>query len=196
MNHAESTVIFPVGNAELRVPRGIVISKLLESLGSSPAGVPKIGEPWPGQGGINAGLMRGENGKPDYWLILPTDKAADLGELAWGSAGENEPGAQSEYDGLANTRALVESQHSHPAAEACAGLTVDGHSDLYLPARRENALLYTNLPELFEKCWHWSSTQYSAYYAWVQDFYDGFQGNRRKDDECRVRAVRMIPISD
>ncbi|HET9678962.1 MAG TPA: DUF1566 domain-containing protein, partial [Gammaproteobacteria bacterium] len=72
------------------------------------------------------------------------------------------------------------------------GLTVDGHSDLYLPARRENALLYTNLPELFEKCWHWSSTQYSADDAWGQGFGNGGQNGIHKYYECRVRAVRRF----
>lgn len=32
--------------------------------------VPSIGQAWPGQGGIYAGLMRGRDGAPDYHLIV------------------------------------------------------------------------------------------------------------------------------
>lgn len=188
----DNLIIFPLGeNGELHVHRDVVISRLLDSLTPSSA-VPKIGEPWHGQGGINAGLMRGMNGNSDYWLILPTEAAADFGALEWGTSGEKEDGAQSEYDGLANTRSLVESAHSHPAAEACTNLQLGVHNDYYLPARRELSLLYANVPELFEKCWHWSSTQGSSYDAWIQNFNDGFQGYGHKYYKARVRAVRRV----
>jgi len=45
--------------------------------------LPKIGEPWPGQGGIYAGLARGVDGAPDAHLILATVEAAGL---TWGAA--------------------------------------------------------------------------------------------------------------
>ena len=44
---------------------------------------PCIGQPWPGQGGIYAGLARGEDGAPDHHLIL----AEQHGEaLTWSAA--------------------------------------------------------------------------------------------------------------
>jgi len=43
---------------------------------------PKIGEPWPGQGGIYAGIMRGRDGNPDYHLIV--GKATE--PMPWGKA--------------------------------------------------------------------------------------------------------------
>ncbi|MCY1299411.1 hypothetical protein D9M70_489380 [compost metagenome] len=48
------------------------------------------------------------------------------------------------------------------------------------------------MPELFEKGWHWSSTQFSPYDAWIQDFDDGAQYDGHKDDEGRARAVRRV----
>lgn len=41
---------------------------------------------------------------------------------------------------------------------------------------------------------YWSSTQYSAAYAWLQNFYDGGQGNLAKDYSYYVRAVRRLPV--
>ena len=43
--------------------------------------------------------------------------------------------------------------------------------------------------------WYWSSTQYSAYGAFSQDFSDGGQGHDGKDCTLRVRAVRRFLIN-
>ncbi len=50
-------------------------------------------------------------------------------------------------------------------------------------------------PEAFERAWYWTSTQYSAGYAWVQDFEVGYQGTGGKDDRYRARAVRRFLIN-
>ena len=99
--------------------------------------IPAIGAYWPGQGGVNAGLMRGEDGQPDYWLIVPDVKAP---KFAWGGYDTESEGCNSRRDGLANTIALVNDDIEHMAAQWCAGLDIDGHSDLYLPAISELAL--------------------------------------------------------
>ena len=154
--------------------------------------IPAIGQPWPEQGGIYAGLMRGAAGKPDYHLVVPAGPKGFIAKVAWGGYEKDEAAAGSEYDGYANTRALVNSKHSHPAAEWAAELEIEGHTDFYLPSRRELALCYANVPELFEKAWHWSSTQYSPYYAWFQIFGGGNQSSDHKDYEYRARAVRRV----
>lgn len=153
---------------------------------------PAIGQHWHGQGGVYAGLMRGENGVPDYHLIVPHAEHAEAEEITWGGAGQAEPGACSEYDGAANTAALLASEHDHPAAQWAAGLELDGHKDFYLPARRELRLCWTNVPELFASAWHWSSTQFSPDVAWIQAFGVGSQGGAHKDYELRARAVRRV----
>ena len=48
--------------------------------------------------------------------------------------------------------------------------------------------------EAFDDAWYWSSTQYSAYDAFVQHFSDGTQGYGHKATGCRVRAVRRLSV--
>ena len=43
---------------------------------------PRIGQPWPGQGGIYAGVMRGRNGGADYHLIV----GPEIEETTWEKA--------------------------------------------------------------------------------------------------------------
>lgn len=153
----------------------------------------RIGEYWAEQGGVLAGLMRGENGKPDYFLIVPTDPAAEVESIEWGGKGKNEENACSEFDGEANTLALaVDSEVEHPAAQWAHELTIGKFDDFYLPARRELSLMYANVPELFKKEWRWSSTQYSEAYAWIQTFDAGDQNTYWKAHYTRARAVRRV----
>jgi hypothetical protein len=153
---------------------------------------PRIGDMWPEQGGIYAGLMRGVNGGHDYHLIVPPGPEALAESIAWGAEGEDEPGAASEWDGLANTLALTASSHSHPAAEWATSLAISGHQDFYIPSRREARLCWVNVPELFTAHWFWTSTQYSRRYAWNQTFDAGSQSNHTKGYEGRARAVRRL----
>lgn len=154
---------------------------------------PGIGEAWHGEGGIYAGLVRGSNGLPDYHLIVPTDAAGHLEEITWGTAGEDEPNATNARDGQANTLALVNSTHEHPAAQWARELAIDGHRDWYLPARHELRLCYLNAPEQFSTAgWYWSSTQCSPNNAWIQDFADGSQNGDPKGYDHRAVAVRRV----
>jgi len=125
---------------------------------------PAIGQPWPGQGGVYAGITRGEDGQPDAHLVLcptlPGKHMAWAAALDWAKAVENE-----------------------------------GHTDYHVPTRSESALLYANLrDQLDQDNWHWTSTQYSAYDAFYQHFYDGDQYNNVKKFEAQVRAVRRFPL--
>ena len=63
-----------------------------------------------------------------------------------------------------------------------------------LPTRREQALLYANLPEQFEKTWYWSSEQSASgsNCAWFQIFSVGHQYDGHKGHELRARAVRRL----
>jgi len=150
---------------------------------------PKLGEVWKGQGGILGALVRGINGEPDYYLIVPCAKKIIL---PYGGYGEDEPGANCGYDGAANTAALVASKIGHPAAEFCASFKFEGHADYYLPARREFRALWCTVPELFEDGWNWTSTQFSAYNAWFQSFGYGLQHYNGKDHQGRVQPVRRL----
>ncbi len=149
----------------------------------------RIGEFSLEDGGVFAGIMRGERGQPDYCLFVPTDETASA-ILQYGGAGAELTGASSDFDGLANTLALCNSGQDFYAAQFTKELVIGEHNDFYLPARRELSLCYANVPELFETRWHWSSTQYSANFAYVQNFGEGRQNFNHKVTGYRVRAVR------
>ena len=208
MSNTLDEVSIKIGDAKLTIPADSLAKAWMEKnaglLGINTAPPlndfiqlegPKIGKLWQTQGGVLAGMMRGVNGNPDYWLIVPTDPQAQAESLPWGESDSIE-GAKCEFDGLANTTALAQSKETFPAAQFVIDLELNGFSDYYLPARRELSLMYANVPELFEKGWHWSSTQSSSYSrdAWMQNFYYGGQDSTRKGTESRVRAVRRVLV--
>jgi hypothetical protein len=123
----------------------------------------RIGQVKKGTGGVFAGIVRGRDGAPDYYLIV----GPDLGALNWDDA-----------------------------KKAAAAVTVDGHKDFELPYRTEQAIMYGNVPELFEKRWYWSQEQSAGYEsrAWAQYFSFGLQDWHLKCDGFRARAVRRVPI--
>ncbi|MGY2258151.1 DUF1566 domain-containing protein [Pseudomonas sp. SDO55104_S430] len=189
----DSTISSPDKALVLQFANFVLGAAPVESLGTcgSTIAVPSIGSYWAGQGGVYAGVMRGEDGKPDYHLIVPDVKGV---KLAYGGYEKESSGCSSLRDGLANTNALTDDDEDHPAAKYCERLSADGHSDLYLPAINELALCMANVPEMFEKEWHWSSTQRSAYFAFGMNFDDGFQDDSAKVSELRVRPVRRLII--
>ena len=65
-----------------------------------------------------------------------------------------------------------------------------------LPTRKEQALLFANVPELFKEEAYWSSEPYAGNEssAWSQYFDLGSQGSLRKGGKLRARAVRRLPI--
>ena len=149
------------------------------------AGRPQIGDYWDGQGGIYAGDFRGGDGSV-YGLIVGAEE--DIGRARW--AHEGDMPNLTDWDGLANTAALVE---SCPAAKLAAGYTRDEHSDFYLPARRELHLAAANVPDKFGKSsWYWSSTPYSGSYAWAVDFEDGYTHDDYRYREFPVRPFRRF----
>lgn len=148
---------------------------------------PAIGQIWPGQGGIYAGIMPARNGQEAYHLIV----GEELGRFEWGPYGDESP-ATSLIDGLANTAALLE-HGEYPAAKAAAAHTADGHNDFYLPAAAELYEAWLNLGYK-DWVWVWSSSQRSALIAFSMYFDDGCQYDYGKYLELRVRPVRRLPI--
>jgi hypothetical protein len=66
-----------------------------------------------------------------------------------------------------------------------------------LPNRIEQAMLWANHRDQFEKDWYWSNETYERNdaYAWFQSFGNGIQTSLLKDGSCcRARAVRRLPI--
>jgi hypothetical protein len=64
-----------------------------------------------------------------------------------------------------------------------------------LPAQTSVAAFQAGGAEAFEQDWYWTSTQYSKYGAFIQDFLYGDQHGNGKKAELRVRAVRLIQLT-
>ena len=156
----------------IEVPDAVVVDLVLNRLAGNepthaPRGVvPRIGDRWRGQGGIYAGVMRGRDGAPDYHLLVG-DAVAELKPIQWDKA-----------------------------LTTVAEMEIDGHRDYTLPYRAEQALLFANVPELFEAEWYWSCEQHAADsdYAWMQGFGYGYQLSDHKSNVYRARAVRRLVI--
>lgn len=100
--------------------------------------------------------------------------------------------------GQANTTTIVTIQGAGSyAAQLCNDLTVGSYSDWYLPSKDELNKLFLNRLAIggFAALYsYWSSSEYDAFFAWSQSFYNGVQYYYYKDDtfNFRVRAVRAF----
>ncbi|MDU9391888.1 DUF1566 domain-containing protein [Pseudomonas sp. zfem002] len=180
------------GDTHLSTPDPALALQVLTGLSAQPVSVglssaPPLGEPWPGEGGVNGGLFQG--GPRPYYLIIATGADAEA-RLEFGSYGEEFDGAMSPHDGMTNTADLVETDSTYPAAQFCAKFERDGHKDYYLIARREASFLEGTVPQTFSKGAHWTSSQYSAYGAYYMAFEDGWLSLNVKSLERLVRPVR------
>ena len=65
-----------------------------------------------------------------------------------------------------------------------------------LPTRAEQSLLFANLKGEFQGAYYWSGQTHetNSSWAWFQYFRNGGQGNYRKGNEFRARAVRRLVI--
>ena len=90
-------------------------------------------------------------------------------------------------------RAMAEAG-STVAQQVLALVDDQGRSDYAIPAAGALAMCRANVPEHFEKDWHWSSTQDVRYNAIAQPFADGLSSCCAKVLEFRVRPVRTIQL--
>ena len=117
--------------------------------------------------------------------------------MQWGCYGNSIPGTSTEIGmGQDNTTAIVNGcSTAGIAARICDNLVLNGYNDWFLPSKDEMNQMYlhktviggfaSNLP-------YWSSSEYSANYAWNQLFSDGFQCYSPKGLLYSVRAVRAF----
>ncbi|MCL2469472.1 MAG: DUF1566 domain-containing protein, partial [Alphaproteobacteria bacterium] len=125
-------------------------------------------------------------------------------ETSWNDGGpygnDIVTGFTHEISGSSNTAGLVAfgngpSPAPYRAALWCHNLTVHGHSDWYLPARLELAVLFQtkNIPGSgLSGDTYWSSTETSGNtsYARCKQFSDGFEKSCLKSNTQAVRCVR------
>lgn len=106
--------------------------------------LPNIGDAY--EGGYFAGyISQTANGVATHGLIVAPAASGYNGQstLQWKTSQTSTSGTSSLFDGAANTANMADA--SHPAANYCAGLTIGGYSDWYLPALYELEIAYYNL---------------------------------------------------
>jgi hypothetical protein len=123
-------------------------------------------------GGYFAGyISHTADGNPTHALIVAprADGATGVGytlttDLAWKTATTTTAGTTSDFDGAANTAAMVAAGIAdHPAAEFCVNLSISGFADWYLPARYELDIAYFNLkPSTAANNILWGTNDYSV----------------------------------
>jgi hypothetical protein len=147
------------------------------------------------QGGVDAGLFSPPDGSQPYRLIVALLPEARIERVQWGPYGLD-TGAISDWDGRANMDAILRTDPSNAIARHIKDLEIDGHRDFHWASKLETDHLYRNLGPLvyafIEGGWVWTSTQYSAFDAWTQDFDDGNTGHWRKGTIAGALAVRRF----
>ena len=112
--------------------------------------------------------------------------------------------ANMDFGGAPNTVLIVNQLQNYSsgnyAAKLCKDLVAFGFDDWYLPAEGELNAMYQQLGPTdngfngsgdIPGGVYWSSSEYSATWAWGQDFDDGYQGYDVKDNDLfRCRCVR------
>lgn len=162
---------------------------------TTPITLPAFGTYITGQGGYFTAILRDPtvDGVQQPPLALITADRAHHAETTWGVYGKEIAGCTSHADGHTNTLAML--AEDCPAAKHARGLTIDGHSDFFLPAIGQVNAIKTNTPELVDpEAIVWSSTQGSSGYAVAQFFEDGNSGWGSKNYEFLVVPVRVIQL--
>lgn len=108
---------------------------------------------------------------------------------AWGEYGQDVETTHG--DGEKNTRAMAEagSTIAIQALEAGAFIPAALECHLLMHAKETGVI-----EDLREDLFYWSSSQYSADYAYCMFFEGGWQSNSAKGYERPVRLVRKIPV--
>jgi hypothetical protein len=99
--------------------------------------------------------------------------------------------------GHANTTAILNGCSTPgTAAKLCDSLVLNGYSDWFLPSKDELNLMFlqkTVIGGFAADGYYWSSSDYTMYCAWAQDFRTGTQSNGHgKTVKDFVRAIRAF----
>ncbi|MEZ0197686.1 DUF1566 domain-containing protein [Pseudomonas qingdaonensis] len=190
LKHGDTTIKMPASSLAKLAVASVFAQVLPPAANVQPIAqtdTPAVGQPWPGQGGINGGFVPAIGDVPAHYLILAD---SDVGEHEWGGR-NTESKAISRHDGKANTDILI-AEGGHPAAEAARAYRANGHNDFDLPAASQ--LYQAWVHGLITEGAYWSSSQRSALTAFDMDFDDGSQDSTGKLYELRVRPVRRYFI--
>ena len=92
-------------------------------------------------GGFYAGKIN--DGGTEYFLIVAPKSSGENSSKQWKTSNTSTSGTSSVIDGPSNTSAMDNA--NHPAAQFCAGLSIGGFTDWYMPAKNELEVCYYNL---------------------------------------------------
>ena len=145
-----------------------------------------------------------------YLEAAPSDHSTRIEWITGGSTQTTLNGNTSTElgTGQANTNAMkAQTDYTGGAAKVCDDYSVTvgsiTYNDWFLPSKDELNKMWVNLKkgtdengatyepvDSFADYYYWSSSEYDAYTAWIQDFRDGTQyGGSTKLNTFRVRAV-------
>jgi len=144
--------------------RELLSAMLSEAPAAFATAPPRINNLWGAQGGIYAGISRGEGGAIDTHLILCEIKPDT--EVTWEEA--KEWASKLNHNGFKDW--------SLPSR-------FEG-ALLYANLR----------DQFETSGWYWLCTPFSSNYTWCQGFYHGFQGSNDKGRKLEVRAVRRLTV--
>jgi len=155
----------------------------------------KIGERGPAGGWI----FYDKGNYFDGWRYLEAAPVDQCTSAPWGCSKKSIPGSNGTGigTGKSNTKAIFDSCiEANIAVVFCTNYHGGGKSDWFLPSKDELNFMYINLHKAgvggFANVVFMSSSEFTAYGAWIQDFYSGRQFSSIKDLTYRVRAVRAF----
>ena len=150
---------------------------------------------------IQGGYYQGKftDNSVEYALILaPNGTGNNNGNLLSYGSNSTSSGATSLTNGPVNTSTLAAAAGDWPAADWAAGLSLNGYSDWYLPAKDEMtamSLVASTLPsgQEWASSWDtWSSTEINSTYAWMGYMPIGSLGWSSTDGKNKTRVVRAV----
>ena len=122
------------------------------------------------------------------YALIDLGAAAEI-EDAWGR--RDQQVATNHGDGLANTQAMAGAGSDLAKRALEAGAYIPSAAECHLLMHAKQMGLVTDLREDIA---YWTSSQCSAYYAYIMGFEDGWQDFNVKLFERPGRLVRRIPI--
>jgi len=139
-------------------------------------------------------------GYSDGWMYLEAAPSDQSTGAEWGGYETSISGADGTAVGTGEQNTIdIEAGcvTAGTAADICANLSLGGYDDWFLPSKDELNLMYANLKVHgvgdFESQDYWSSSENDAYTAWLQGFYNVYQGlNYKSYGNVWVRAVRAF----
>ncbi|MCX6268961.1 MAG: hypothetical protein NTW16_16675 [Bacteroidetes bacterium] len=148
-----------------------------------------IGEPY-GGGKVFYTWDGGQHG-------LIVDTSYTISFVSWNDGGYTTTNAVRDnvYAGQFNTERIILNRGTGGnAAQICAGYQGGGYGDWYMPSKYELNLLFQEKSVLswISTGGYWSSTEFSAEYAWMQYFTSGLQGFTAKFNTLCVVPIRSF----